>query len=222
VSLNQPLKDCEPTELGDAIPHGQQARRTGHYHCSEQEKCEQAADVTTMLAKMPPTMRNACQLLMHKSKTDVAEALGISRSALYEMIERIRHDYFDELSDNSRDDPVVIQYPAEAARKTRSPAMNTGVYRYTFTTSVQFADVKSSLLLAIMATKSLHGDAQVRLDAAYTTDCNRRICEIDASTPVGESLNRLFVGFIGREFSTDSFRVERITDRKCQTKGAAA
>ena len=33
---------------------------------------------------------------------------------------------------------------------------------------------------------------------------------IDASTPVGRDLNRVFIGFLTREFGPGSFRVERV------------
>ena len=46
--------------------------------------------------------------------------------------------------------------------------------------------------------------------ACYAVDAQQRICVIDASTQVGRDINRLFTGFVLREFGPDSFRVERI------------
>ena len=100
--------------------------------------------------------------------------------------------------------------------------MNTEVYRYTFASSVPFEEVESSLVLAIMAAESLHGQSQVRLDAAHAIDSEKCSCVIDASTPVGRDLNRLFIGFINREFGPDSFTVERIEDHDHQPQEAAA
>ena len=88
--------------------------------------------------------------------------------------------------------------------------MSTEIYRYSIAPSVSFEEIESSLVLAIMATESLHGQAQVRLDAAHAADAVKRSCVIDASTPVGRDLNRLFVGFIRREFGEDAFQVERV------------
>jgi len=88
--------------------------------------------------------------------------------------------------------------------------MSAEVYRYCFARSISFEEVKASFMLAIMATESLHGPAQVRLDAAHAIDAEKRLCVIDASTPVGRDINRLFVGFVSREFGEDAFRVERI------------
>ena len=35
-------------------------------------------------------------------------------------------------------------------------------------------------------------------------------CAIEAGTPVGRDINRLFLGFVSREFGQDAFRVERV------------
>jgi hypothetical protein len=88
--------------------------------------------------------------------------------------------------------------------------MSGELYRYTFSASVPTSEIECSLLLAIMATESLHGEAQVRLDAAHFFDADRRACAIEAGTAVGRDLNRLFVGFIRREFGEDTFQVERV------------
>jgi hypothetical protein len=83
------------------------------------------------------------------------------------------------------------------------------LYRYTFATDVPIEEVESSLLLAILAAEGLHGEADVRLDAAHHLDAEARACVIDAGTPVGRDLNKLFVNFLRREFGPDAFHVER-------------
>ncbi len=88
--------------------------------------------------------------------------------------------------------------------------MSTDIYRYSFVPSVAFEDVQASLVLAIMATESLHGQTQVRLDAAHAVDVSKRSCVIDASTPVGRDLNRLFLGFASREFGPDAFQLDHV------------
>lgn len=88
--------------------------------------------------------------------------------------------------------------------------MTKDLYRYVFTADVPIEEVEASLLLAILATESLHGEAQVRLDAAHFLDPAKRACVIDAGTPVGRDINRLFVGFVAREFGEDAFQVERV------------
>lgn len=96
------------------------------------------------------------------------------------------------------------------------------LYRYTFTSEVPIEEVEASLLLAVLATESLHGEAQVRLDAAHYLDRAKRACVIDAGTLVGRDVNRLFVGFIGREFGADAFTVTRIEDHEHHAQETAA
>ena len=88
--------------------------------------------------------------------------------------------------------------------------MRLEIFRYTFAPSVPAEEIEATLLLAILAAESLHGASQVRLDAAHYLDPATHACVIDAGTAVGRDLNRLFAGFITREFGADAFRVERL------------
>jgi hypothetical protein len=88
--------------------------------------------------------------------------------------------------------------------------MSRDVYRYEFTDAVPVVEVETTLVLSIFGVESLHGEAQTRLDAQHAFDAKRRVVVIDASTPVGRDLNRLFIGFMTREFGSSSFRVERV------------
>lgn len=99
--------------------------------------------------------------------------------------------------------------------------MSAEVYRYSFPTTVPFEDVEASLLLAVMAAESLYGQTQVRLDAGHALDSEKRQLVIDAGTPVGRDLNRLFHGFVSRELGDDTFQIERF-DKHNQTQEAAA
>jgi hypothetical protein len=84
------------------------------------------------------------------------------------------------------------------------------LYRYVFTTDVSTEDIEITLLLAILAVESLHGEVPVRLDAKHHFDTKRRTCIVDATTAVGRDLNRLFAGFARREYGEDSFHIERV------------
>ena len=88
--------------------------------------------------------------------------------------------------------------------------MSLEIFRYTFASSIPSEEIEATLLLAILATESLHGAAQVRLDAAHAFDAERQICTIDARSQVGRDLNRLFVGFVSREFGDSAFEVRRV------------
>jgi hypothetical protein len=84
------------------------------------------------------------------------------------------------------------------------------IYRYVFRAHVCLEDVECTLLLALWGIESIHGESQVCLDAGHYFDPEKRACVIDASTPVGRDLNRLYVGFLRRELNQEDFRVERV------------
>ena len=88
--------------------------------------------------------------------------------------------------------------------------MNRELYRYNFNAEVPLHDIEDSLLLAVLATESLHGRALVRLDASFCLDGARRSCVVDAATDVGRAIARIFTGFLTREFGEEAFKVERI------------
>ena len=100
--------------------------------------------------------------------------------------------------------------------------MTKELYRYAFTPGVPIEEVEASLLMAVLATESLHGEAQTRLHAAHYLDPAKRACVIDAGTPVGRDLNRLFTGFLSREFGADAFTVERVAEQHIQQPQEAA
>jgi hypothetical protein len=87
------------------------------------------------------------------------------------------------------------------------------VYRYHFRPEVPIGEVEETLLLAVIAAESLHGESQVRLDIGHAFSAEQRSCVVDASTEVGRDFNRLFVGFLSREFGRSSFQVERVGAR---------
>lgn len=89
--------------------------------------------------------------------------------------------------------------------------MPSDVYRYEFAQAVEIEEVEATLVLAVAAAENLHGAAQVRLDAEFAFDPVLRVGVVNAATPVGRDLNKLFAGFLAREFGPDSFRVERVS-----------
>ena len=100
--------------------------------------------------------------------------------------------------------------------------MSLAVYSYRFEPEVPIVEVEGSLLLAIMGVESLHGESQTRLDAGHYMDVEKRAVVIDAATKVGQDLNRLFVGFLRREFGPDAFTVERLNGPVTSSTPAAA
>jgi hypothetical protein len=94
--------------------------------------------------------------------------------------------------------------------------MSADRYRYVFAEDVPLEEVEGSLVLAIWATESLYGESQTRLDVSHPLDVAARACIVDAGTAAGRDFNRLFVGFVRREFGEDAFQVER-----CESSPAA-
>lgn len=86
----------------------------------------------------------------------------------------------------------------------------TTLYRYCFSPDVPLEDVEGTLLLAQIAAENLHGESQAQLDIEYAYDPEKGTCVIDSATTAGQDLNRLFAGFLRREFGPDAFRIERL------------
>ena len=82
-------------------------------------------------------------------------------------------------------------------------------YRYTFKRHVPIDDVQDSLTLAIIGAENLFGRSKLRLDGWWKLDRQRRSCIVDASTEVGESIARLFTGYLSKEFGEKAFTVHR-------------
>ena len=90
--------------------------------------------------------------------------------------------------------------------------MSRDVYRYRFNRAAPMGDVRDSLHLAIFAAEGLHGRAQVRLDAGYHVDEEKRACVVDAAAPVGRTVAQVFTGLLTRQFGEDAFTVERVVE----------
>ena len=94
-------------------------------------------------------------------------------------------------------------------------------YRYALCRPIPFPDVLATLDLSLLAVQSIHGEEQTRLDARYVSEPKRFALVIDASTEVGQSLNKVFCGFARREFGDSAFKIERI-DKVVQSGAHAA
>lgn len=88
--------------------------------------------------------------------------------------------------------------------------MSREIYKYEFESTVEIAEVESSLLLSLLAAECVHGESQARLDARHFFDVEQRCCVIDAGSDVGRDLNRLFIGFLHREFGEEAFSVRKV------------
>ena len=88
--------------------------------------------------------------------------------------------------------------------------MNRDIYRYEFSSDLPIDEAKMSLALAVLTVESLHGRAQVRLDASFTLDPKQRTCVVDAGTDVGRDIACIFTGYLAREFGERAFIVRRL------------
>jgi hypothetical protein len=99
--------------------------------------------------------------------------------------------------------------------------MSQPIYRYRFPEAAPMEEIEITFLMAVFGVESLHGEVQTCLDAEHLLDLEKRTCVIDASTPVGCDLNKLFAGYLRREFGEDAFSVERL-DGAARTETPAA
>jgi hypothetical protein len=97
--------------------------------------------------------------------------------------------------------------------------MNEFAYRYTIAERVPIDEIGVTLLLSVIAAEALYGETEARLNAYHALDADARSVAIDAATPVGRDLNKLFVGFLVKEFGAASFTVRRV-DRARQSQNA--
>jgi len=81
---------------------------------------------------------------------------------------------------------------------------------YTFDDTVSMDEVEESLFHSALAAESLHGRARLRLEASFLLDPQKRTCEVDTSTEVGQTIVCIFTGFLTRLFGEDVFKVERM------------
>ena len=84
-----------------------------------------------------------------------------------------------------------------------------GTYRFSFSSSVPMDDVEDTLMVAVLAVESLVGRPALKLDASFRLDKRNRVCSVDAGTPAGKQIARIFAGMLVRELGENSFSVER-------------
>ena len=83
-------------------------------------------------------------------------------------------------------------------------------YRYKFDDQVSLHDAQDTLALAVLAAEGLFGTARVRMDFAFATDEAIGVFVVDASTEVGQAVNRIFTTFLSRGFGPCCFNVKRV------------
>lgn len=83
------------------------------------------------------------------------------------------------------------------------------IYRFKFVPSVSLEEAEMTIQLSLIAAEGLHGEARVRLDAAYYLNEKERQITVDARTPIGQDVAAIYCGFCLREFGRDAFDISR-------------
>jgi hypothetical protein len=87
--------------------------------------------------------------------------------------------------------------------------MSDAIFRYQLSSDLSLSQVSAAFEWAFTITEAIHGDVPVLLNGLYSTNADTRTWTIDATTPVGRSLSRLFTGLLRRDFGSHTFTVER-------------
>jgi len=87
------------------------------------------------------------------------------------------------------------------------------VYKYEFAKYVPINDIEDTLMVAALAAEALHGRAAMKLDASFRLNKKARVCVIDAETPVGCDIARIFTTFIVKGYGEPALSVERTEER---------
>ncbi len=103
---------------------------------------------------------------------------------------------------------VCIRVEGFMLTKNKEGNLRPKIYQYKFEPEVPMLDVETSLVLSVLAVESLKGKSRLRLEADYNVNRNERTAKVSAGTEVGESIARIFTGFIALEFGGESFKVE--------------
>ncbi len=100
--------------------------------------------------------------------------------------------------------------------------MTQETYKYRFDQkTVPARDMEDTFMLALLAVESLHSRPRVRMEVGFVIDKPNRTCIINAVTPVGRDLARIFTGFATCEYGERAMRIERIAPSGCACSSKA-
>ena len=84
-----------------------------------------------------------------------------------------------------------------------------GTYVFSFPAELPLDAIEDTLMVAALAVESLVGRPSFKLNASFRLDKKNRTCRIDATTPAGKQIAKVFAGLVAREFGEAAYRVER-------------
>jgi len=96
-SLNALLDDGDggKVELGETLSEDGRDAMTGRSARGTEERLQMALDLETVIAKLPPHLRDLAQRLKHSSITEIAQQTGIPRSSINRRVGQLRQ-HFEE------------------------------------------------------------------------------------------------------------------------------
>ena len=80
----------ERTDVARDVSDTESDRRCGRHSRNAADLAQLGIDLTEVIAKLPPCLREVCQRLQFKSIAQIARDLGIPRTTLNDIVRRIR------------------------------------------------------------------------------------------------------------------------------------
>lgn len=85
--------------------------------------------------------------------------------------------------------------------------MTRTIYSYRFDNRIAMSDIEDALSLAVIAAESLHSRVEFRMEAYMRLDVKAHRCIIDAESPIGLDIARIFTGYLIALFGDTAFEV---------------
>lgn len=81
--------------------------------------------------------------------------------------------------------------------------------RFDFDDDIPTASIEETLDRSLTAAESLYGATAARIEVSYALNPENRACVIDAGTPCGSVLTKVFTALVSREFGDGCFSLSR-------------
>lgn len=223
--------ESDASERIDTVDQDDYLIRTGRQSRPAAELRDLQINLAKIMALLHPDLRNLCELLMANRPSEVARALGVSRTTICRRLKRIRtvFEIVGGYSSRRSYSSTTFRYidnqglETQTGRNEHRPAasseridvtggkrMNGSLVKYNFDSGLSMKEVEESLMLAVLAAECLHNRSAVMLDACFRFKAKEYSCIVDTTTPIGRDIAVLFTGLLCREFGESRFRVKRV------------
>lgn len=89
--------------------------------------------------------------------------------------------------------------------------MNETTYRFRFNDTIELDEAESTLHLAILAAEGLFSEALLRVSFSYRRDDEGHCLHVNGGDEISETVIRIFVSFVIKEFGSTAFTVSTVT-----------